>query len=147
MERVDFIFSYWIFVWYILFYLGILSTYNPTFAIVVGLVENAIILCLMLYYHTKYSLVIAFCSMVILLKIIPLYTIWNNTTITCQDILATMVLFLLYLVWIIVNNKSMDDFSKHTKQMILHNKNTLPGMVFLTNIGNYVQECVVKIWK
>ena len=140
MERVDFIFSYWVFLWYILFYFGIINVYvfNPKFAILLGLVENIIILFLMIYYKTKLHLIVAFFIMMILLKILPIYTIWN-TKIRIQDILATLVLFLIYLFWIFINKKSMLGFIQNIKNMILHNKNTLPGMILLTKLGSLVK--------
>ena len=134
MERADFIFSYWVFLWYLLFYFGIINVLNPKFAILVGLFENMIILFLMLYYRTKIHLIETFFIMVIILKILPIYTIWN-TKIRSQDILATLVLFLIYLFWVFINKKNISGFIQNTKNMILHNKNTLPGMFLLTKLG------------
>jgi len=138
MERADFIFSYWVFLWYILFYFGIINVLNPKFAILVGLFENMIILFLMIYYKTKLQLIVTFFIMVIILKLLPIYTIWN-TKIRSQDILATFVLFLIYLFWVFMNKKSMFGFIQNIKNMILHNKNTLPGMILLTKLGPLVK--------
>jgi len=134
MERADFIFSYWVFLWYILFYFGIINVLNPKFAILLGIVENMIILFFMIYYKTKLQLIVTFFIMVIILKLLPIYTIWN-TKIRSQDILATLVLFLIYVFWVFINKKSMFGFIQNIKNMILHNKNTLPGMILLTKLG------------
>jgi hypothetical protein len=134
MERADFIFSYWVFLWYILFYFGIINVLNPKFAIILGLFENMIILYFMIYYKTKIQLIVAFFIMMVILKLLPIYTIWN-TKIRFQDILATLVLFLIYLFWVFINKKSMFGFIQNIKNMILHNKNTLPGMLLLTKLG------------
>jgi hypothetical protein len=48
-----------------------------------------------------------------------------------RDILATFGLFSLYLVWVFLNKKRVADFTRSTKDLIIHNKNTLPGMQFL----------------
>ena len=132
MTRIDLIFSYWIFLWYI-FYIFKLIKYNPKFAILCGIFENFILLVLMFFYKTKSKLVLLFFIMVVLLKLIPLYTIWN-TYIKYTDIVFTLFLFLIYLVWIKYNNKSISDFNQNTMNMILYNKNTLPGMMFLDKI-------------
>jgi hypothetical protein len=130
MVRIDFIFSYWIFIWYLLYFFRILDVYNPKFVIIIGIIENIGILVLMLYYRTHLKLVLLFIIMTIILKIIPIYTIYYEP-IHSKDIVATFILFIIYLGWIFLNNKSMLDFTKNTKDLIIHNKNTLPGMRFL----------------
>ena len=39
MNRIDFVFSYWIFLWYILYEFKI-TQYNPKWALTFGLIEN-----------------------------------------------------------------------------------------------------------
>jgi len=73
---------------------------------------------------------VLFRSMFILLKIIPLYSIWN-TQIRVRDIVALIILFMIYLIWV---NKSLSDFIKQTQDLVIYNKNTLPGMMFLDKI-------------
>lgn len=128
--RLDFIFSYWIFFWYLLYLFGLVTQYNPKFAIVCGLIENILILFFMLYFHTRIKLILLFIIMSILLKIIPLYTLWN-TKIKWHDIQMTFLLFFIYLFWTYINNQKYNDFMKRTQELIIHNKNTLPGMRFL----------------
>uniref|UniRef100_A0A6C0DUG0 Uncharacterized protein n=1 Tax=viral metagenome TaxID=1070528 RepID=A0A6C0DUG0_9ZZZZ len=129
MTRIDYIFSYWIFLWYLLYLFGIVN-FNPKFAILCGVIENIGILLLMFYYGTKKHLVLLFLIMFILLKIIPLYSIWN-TQIRVRDIVALIILFMIYLIWV---NKSLSDFIKQTQDLVIYNKNTLPGMMFLDKI-------------
>lgn len=131
--RVDFIFSYWIFFWYLLYISGLIVQYNPKFAILCGLAENVFILLLMLYFHTNVKLILLFIIMMIPLKIIPLYTLWD-TKITWIDVQITFFVFLFYLVWGYMNDKKIHDFTKRTQELILHNKNTLPGMQILDKI-------------
>jgi hypothetical protein len=129
MIRIDYIFSYWIFLWYLLYLFGIVN-FNPKFAILCGVIENIGILLLMFYYGTKKHLVLLFLIMFILLKIIPLYSIWN-TQILIRDVVALIILFIIYLIWV---NKSLSDFIKQTQDLVIYNKNTLPGMMFLDKI-------------
>jgi hypothetical protein len=140
MERPDLIFSYWIFAWYLLYYFIYLNVWNhnlnhilipnPKFAIILGLIENLVVICLMFYYKTHMKLVILFIIMMCFLKLVPLYTIWKRK-MSQRDILATFGLFSLYLVWVFLNKKKVADFTRSTKDLIIHNKNTLPGMRFL----------------
>jgi hypothetical protein len=129
MVRIDFIFSYWIFFWYLLYLTGLVK-YNPKFAILCGLFENLFIILLMIYYKTKARLLFLFFIMFVLLKVIPLYSIWA-TKINWNDIKFTFILFAIYLFWTFYNKKTFSDFQLQTYKLIFHNKNTLPGMIFL----------------
>jgi Ca2+/Na+ antiporter len=72
--------------------------------------------------------------MMFVLKIIPIYTIWN-TKITFMDVYVTIILFILYLIWMHIHKKNTNDFIGNTKKLIFYNKNTLPGMQLLEKIG------------
>lgn len=128
--RLDFIFSYWIFFWYLLYICGLVGDYNPKFAIICGLIENGFLLLLMMVFRTNLRFILLFVAMMIPLKIIPLYTLWN-TKMQWSDIYFTFALFLAYLVWTYINNQKIGDFIENTRNLILHNKNTLPGMKLL----------------
>lgn len=136
MEHVFFIFSYWIFFWYLLYFFvpDTINVYNPKFAIIIGLFENLVILSLMVFYNTKFKLIFLFIIMMIILKILPIYSIWNKK-IHYQDIVATIFLFLVYLLFMIFNDKNIYDFTKQMNSLIFDNKNTLPGMIFLEKMG------------
>lgn len=131
--RLDFIFSYWIFFWYLLYIFGLVTQYNPKFAIICGLIENIMIIFLMFYFHTSMKLIILFTIMSIVLKIVPLYTLWK-TKIKWIDIKMTFLLFFVYLFWTYIHNQKYNDFMKRTKELIMENKNTLPGMQLLDKI-------------
>lgn len=123
------------FFWYLLYIFGLVITYNPKFAIMCGLVENIVILLFMFYFGTKKNLIILFLMMSVFLKIIPLISIWN-TKIHVTDIFATFALFGIYLFYVLwINKKTIHDFIEQTKNLILHNQNTLPGMKFLASQG------------
>jgi hypothetical protein len=133
MIRPDLIFSYWIYLWYILYIFKILK-YNPKLAIICGMFENFIILILMYIYNTKKILVILFIIMFFILKLFPLYTIWNDKIKLKDDIINTSLLFIIYLIWIRLNQLNITDALNSTKNLILHNKNTMPGMIILKYI-------------
>lgn len=131
--RLDFIFSYWIFFWYLLYISGLVDQYNPKFAIICGLIENGVILLLMMVFRTNLKIILLFVAMMIPLKIIPLYTLWN-TKMQWSDIYFTFALFFAYSVWSYINGKKLDYFIENTRNLILQNKNTLPGMKLLDKI-------------
>jgi hypothetical protein len=132
MVQFYFIFSYWIFAWYLLYIVGV-TNISPKFAILLGMIENLVVLSLMFYYKTKLKLILLFIVVMCILKIIPLYTIWN-TKIQIKDIIVTFGLFVVYLFFMFLNNKSIYDFVKQTKNLVVYNKNTLPGLTILQHI-------------
>ena len=133
MIRPDLIFSYWIYAWYIL-YLFKVVPYNPKFAILCGIAENLCILLAMLFYHTKKILVVLFLIMFFILKLVPLYTIWNAKINWKSDIKNTLILLFIYLIWIHLNHITLSDATTSTKNLILHNQNTMPGMALLERV-------------
>ena len=133
MIRPDLIFSYWIYLWYILYIFKVLK-YNPKLAIICGMIENLVIFILMCIYKTKKILVVLFIIMFVILKLIPLYTIWNDKIHLNDDIKNTSLLFIIYLVWIHLNKLNLTDALTSTKNLILYNKNTMPGMTILQKI-------------
>jgi hypothetical protein len=126
IEKFYYIFTYWIFIWY-LFYISKLVNINPKFALIMAIIENICILFLMFYYKTNLNLVFLYIIMMIILKIIPLYSIWN-TKIGNKDIIWTFILFIIYLIFRFVNNKTIDDLIQQHKDLIIYNKNVLPGI-------------------
>jgi hypothetical protein len=130
--HISYIFSYWIFLWYLLYEFSI-TNYNPKFAIICGFIENFIVLIFMLYFDTNNKIIILFFIMFVFLKIIPLIRLWNNY-IYIKDIYATIILFKIYLFYTWINNKTITDFIDRMKNLILYNKNTLPGMKLLEKI-------------
>jgi len=135
MERIDFIFSYWIFTWYLLYIAGIVHDYNPKIAIICGIIENLGLLSLMLYYKTRTKIVIFFVVMLFLVKIIPLTTLWNDK-LTWKDFIATLFLFVLFLIWREINHKP-DTFSglkKKTLDFVKYNRIETPGIYLLDHI-------------
>ena len=133
MIRPDLIFSYWIYLWYILYIFKLLK-YNPKLAIICGMIENLVIFILMCIYKTKKILVVLFIIMFVILKLIPLYTILNDKIHLNDDIKNTSLLFIIYLLWIHLNQLTITDALTNSKNLILHNKNGLPGMTILQKI-------------
>jgi len=126
-------FSYWIFIWYILYVLHLIK-YNPKIGLLFSLVANILLLLLMICYKTTTHLVLLLLFVMLFEKIIPLYTIWN-TKIIRQDIYFFVILFSIYIAWIIINKQNNHLFINSIKNLIIYKKNTLPGMQFLEKMG------------
>jgi len=134
--RFDYLFSYWIFFWYLLYFFRI-TKYNPKFILICGIIENIILLFFMIYYKTNTIIILLFIFGMFIIKIIPTYIIWN-TNIKGKDILFTIILFFIYLIWLYINNKSLYYLYNDTKQVVL-NKKYFPSTELLLKIYNYLK--------
>jgi len=126
-------FSYWIFLWYILYVLH-LTQYNPKIALLFALASNILLLIVMIFYKTTTHLVFLLLLIMLILKIIPLYTIWN-TKISKKDVWVFVILFSIYIAWIIMKEHYINELIQNIKDLIIYKKNTLPGMKLLEKMG------------
>jgi hypothetical protein len=101
--RFDYVFSYWIFTWYLLYELRV-TTYNPKIALVLGLLENIILFSIMVYMNQSWLHLIVFCLINTVLKVIPLWRL-RNTSYRWKDVYAFVILFMIYVVWLYVNDQ------------------------------------------
>jgi hypothetical protein len=99
--RPDFIFSYWIFGWFILYFTRIISI-NPKLWLIVAFWEN-IISVFVLFFKSKMYVFIRFFIVNLLIKVLPLYLI-RNTKIHKTDIVYSVLIFVIYLLWLYINN-------------------------------------------
>ena len=102
--RPDFIFSYWIFVWFILYFTRIVSI-NPKLWLLIAFIEN-IMNTVIIYLKSKMYMVVRFIIITILIKVLPLYYLWN-TKIRSIDVFFSIALFVMYLGWLYINNYSI----------------------------------------
>ena len=75
--RFDFLFSYWIFIWYLLYEVGVI-TFNPKIAFVLGILENIVLFIAMIYVNQSWIHLVTFCLINTIIKGIPLWTLWNT---------------------------------------------------------------------
>lgn len=110
--RFDFVFSYWIFAWFILYYLKVVN-YSPLFALVIGFIYNIFLYIYLIYVYkndkTKYNFYVLFDFVIVnfFIKVLPIYYLLfiQKNKITIHNILQTFILFTFYLLWIIINKK------------------------------------------
>ncbi len=102
MKRFDFTFSYWIFMWYILYILSIVK-YNPKWALTIGLIENIIALLFMFFYKNSFINIFLFCFINLFIKVIPLWSL-RKTKYHINGIYSLIILFCIYLLWLKINN-------------------------------------------
>jgi len=141
--RFDFIFSYWIFFWFLIYYFVLLTSsknmskfatfilhYNPFIGLIFAFLENIVLFIYMLpFFQTE--ILIKYVFMMFLIKIIPIYLIRNQKINPVNDIFAIIVLFCIYLLWLYYNKTDVIDVYKKTTLSITLNSNKTPLFHFI----------------
>ena len=130
--RTDLVFSYWIFVWYILYALK-LTKYSPKFALLFGIIDNIILLFLMITFGSSKRTIFYFILINILIKVLPYYTLLKEP-IKITDIYFTCLLLLIFVVWLHINKQSLIGNIKLIHDSLVFNKNETPFLSLIENI-------------
>ena len=117
------IFSYWIFIWFILYYLG-LTKYNPLFLLLVGYIFTLFeFIYLIINKTSKYNL-IKFFIINILIKFIPILLIIKfPLRFNLDDIYVSIYLIITYLIIMSIMNKNPYEYYKLMINTYLYNDN------------------------
>ena len=118
--RFDYVFSYWIFTWYVLYEFKIIA-YNPKIALVLGLIENLVILLLMFYFANSFIYIFLFCFVNFFLKVLPLWRL-RNTGYYRTDLYALIGLFIIYMVWLYINQIDVQKYATDRFHQLKNNK-------------------------
>ena len=118
--RLDYVFSYWIFAWFVLYYFKIVS-HSPLFILLIASVETVILFIIHIInfiidnsYYNFFKL-IGFIIINFFIKVLPLYyiiKIENNVKtieelfklIKKDNIIISLYLFIFYIIWLFINN-------------------------------------------
>jgi hypothetical protein len=130
--RFDLVFSYWIYLWYILYVFKIAS-YSPKFPLVLGLFDNIIILIMMIMHGKSSATIFYFIVINTLIKVVPLYYL-RNEKIRIKDIYFTICLFSIFIIWLYINKQSLTGNAKLIYNSLLYGKDKTPFMALLQQI-------------
>lgn len=130
--RADLVFSYWIYFWYILYAFKII-TYSPKFPLILGLIDNIIMLFLMLVYGTSRRTLFYFIIINTLIKVVPLYYL-RNEVIKMKDIYFTIFLFIIFIFWLHLNKQSLFGNIKLIHDSVLFGQDKTPFMALINKI-------------
>ena len=101
--RPDFIFSYWIFVWCILYFSKIVVI-SPKLWLIVALLENILSIFFMLKSNFYYIFRFIFINFWI--KLVPIYLLWNES-IRKVDVIYSGMILIMYNVWLYINGQTV----------------------------------------
>ena len=122
MLRGDYIFSVWVYVFWILYILNIFTFFNPKILLILCFFIDVIIIFFMFYYKTNLKkIVVPSLIVVFIIKIIPLYTLRNNK-IQIRDCYYSLLLLFIYLLWLHINNISLKKINNTLKGIIFKSK-------------------------
>jgi hypothetical protein len=132
--RFDLVFSYWIYLWYILYVLHATS-YSPKFPLLLGLFDNIIMFILIIIYGTSNRTIFYFIIINTFIKVVPLYYL-RNEKFRLKDIYFTICLFVVFIMWLYINKQSLTGNAKLIYNSLLYGKNKTPFMSLLKQIQN-----------
>lgn len=134
--RVDLVFSYWIYLWFILYELKFI-TYSPKFPLIIGVIDNFIMLVLMILYGTSRRTIFYFIIINTLIKVVPLYYL-RNVSIKLNDIYFTGGLFLIFIFWLHLNEQNLVGNIKLIHNSLIYGTDQTPFMALLKQFkSNY----------
>jgi len=141
MFRPDLLFSYWVFVWVILWWIARnvkphIFVPNPKLAILVGLAENIITLIVLVLSGASQVVLLKFAMVVVVSKIALLYFVWNEPIQIVQDFAILFGVFLLYNLYLFFQRPPSNilDIYRKTFHSILENRSDTPGFYLMDKI-------------
>ena len=131
--RFDFVFSYWIFAWYLLYMAKIVQS-SPKLVILLGIIENTFLLMGMILYGSNLRTVLSFVFINTFIKLLPYYSL-RHETIRSSDWKPTAIVFLLYCCWLYFNKEDLTGNYKKVFDSLIHNRNDTPMMQLLAKVA------------
>jgi hypothetical protein len=110
-------------------------SYSPKFAFILGVIENVVLLFMMMYNKVNTVSLVAFSIIIFTFKVIPLYII-RTDSISVTDVIFTLMLFNLHLMWLLVNGQDFYKTSVKIVDSLTHDKNETPMMYYLKELRN-----------
>jgi len=131
--RTDYLFSYWIFVWFILFYATSLKNPvpSPKLAFIVAIFENIIEIILLSRVNKNPWQILKYFITIFLFKILPIYLMWDIPVVLPRDIYILIGVFLVYNIYLYAMGTSLFEVYKETNQSLEQNQNQTPFYRFL----------------
>jgi len=125
--RVDLLPSYWIFVWFILYIYKVVP-YSPKLSFVLALLFEFVIAVAMFFNSVSKYYIGTFVFIQIIMKVIPLYILRNETIDFLPQLFYTGILLSIFYVWLSLNTQ--DGITHFAKQMkgLSEGKIATPGV-------------------
>jgi hypothetical protein len=138
--RVDFLFSYWLIGWFLVYYFTpsknktrnkpissfIRTHLNPKLGFYLATIENIIVLLVLVYYRTELWTIVKYIFMLLLLKILPLYLLSDYSVQWVHDTVVLVVIFAFYNIYLAFNDTNLYEIYKRTFVSFKNSQNETP---------------------
>jgi hypothetical protein len=152
--RPDFLFSYWVLVWFLVYLFldtsssskSAKNTYtrwiydhiNPFIALVIALSENVLTFVYLIFLQLDVSTLLKYFIMMLLIKIGPLYYIMTYSSYRIwESILAFSVLFAIYLIYLHIQGETVSSVYERTLTAFKMGENKTPLFRLLDSIFKF----------
>ena len=98
----EFAFNVIIYIWYMLFIFGVISTPNPFFALILSAIQNIILFLYLLINGLSYEDLLKYSIILIVFKLFPLYSMREHMTISYFDVYSAIYIYIMYIFIILV---------------------------------------------
>lgn len=115
----DLSFNIIIYIWYLLFSYEFISAPNPFFALIISLIQNILVFIYLIKTRLSFENIIKYAILLIILKIMPIISLYDKISINYFDVYTTVYLYIIYIfILIIIHN------------ILLHNNINIINMIF-----------------
>jgi hypothetical protein len=142
----DLTFSIIVFIWYILFQLGIYKSYSPLFALIITFIQNMIILAL-LFYNKKINVsnIIRYLTVLVVIKVLPILSFYPEFKVTFGDVIFTFLLYVIYIIIMFIILKLYNPDYNITKKIMedITGKSLKDDVIYYTydyTYDNYIKQ-------
>jgi fumarate reductase subunit C len=135
--RPDLLFSYWIYLWFFIFYFtkgdsefaqNIHFYGNPVLVFILALVENIITLALLVAENVSFTILAKFALMIVVIKGVPLYLLREQKIHIWRDLFVLSIIFLIYNIYLLLNDTDLIEIYKKTFYTIATGDRKTPFM-------------------
>lgn len=103
--RFDLFFSYWIFLWYVLYIVGVLHA-SPKLILLFGLGVDLVFLALLLFARTGLQGLAFLSGTIVGSKLLPLATIYSEPIRWKRDLIIGFLVFAAYILYTLFQNRN-----------------------------------------
>ena len=137
--RPDFLFSYWVFLWFVVYYffptgIGFESfkyrIASPKLAIIFALVENLFVFVSVMVFNRPFWGSLKYVTMIVFVKLFPLYLLRKDAIDFQQDIFVLIVVFLAYLLYLAAWDTNVVEIYRKTEQDLKMGRDNTPLFAF-----------------
>jgi hypothetical protein len=136
--RPDFLFSYWVFAWFVIYYFfptGIPDKYSPKLALFCALAENLFEFVSIILFNRPIWDILKYLAMIAIVKVFPLYLLRKESIHFQQDICVLVAVFAAYLLYLAAWGTNLVEVYRKTEQDLKTGQNNTPLYAFFRELS------------